>query len=342
MINEIQRSITQLVEGRHLSRDETARAFQIMMMGGATPAQMAALLVGLRIKGETVEEITGAALAMRAKMETIAAPPGAVDVCGMGGDARSTGGTLNVSSAVALVVAGCGVPVVKHGNKSVSSTSGSADVFTVLGVNVQAEKRVMEKALGEANIAFLFAPLYHKATRHVAPVRQELGLRTIFNMLGPLANPAKPVRQLMGVYDRALLEPMAQVLRELGSEIAWVVHGSDGMDELTITGESYVTELRGADMRSFTVTPEEAGLERAEAQALVGTTVEGNARELGLLLHGKRSAYRDIVLLNAAAALIVAGRAASLREGAQLAAIAIDEGHAKEALANLIRITQAI
>jgi anthranilate phosphoribosyltransferase len=338
MINEIQHLISRVAEGGNLSRDESSRAFQIMMMGGATPAQIAALLMALRIKGETVEEITGAALTLRAKMEKIAAPENAIDVCGTGGDGK---GTLNVSTAVALVVAASGVPVVKHGNKSVSSLTGSADVLAALGVNMQAGRELAEVSLKEANVCFMFAPLYHKAVRHVAPVRQELGVRTIFNLLGPLANPASPKRQLMGVYDRALLVPMTEVLRALGSEAAWVVHGSDGLDELTITGITHVAELKDGEIRSFEVTPEEAGLERVELQALKGGNAEGNARELALLLAGKRSAYRDIVLLNAAAALKVAGRVEALRDGVELAACAIDEGRAKATLANLARITSA-
>jgi anthranilate phosphoribosyltransferase len=338
MINEIQRFIARLTEGEHLTREETSRAFQIMMVGGATPAQMAALLTALRLKGETAEEITGAALTLRAKMETIAAPDGAIDVCGTGGDGQAT---LNISTAVALVVAACGVPVVKHGNKAVSSQSGSADVLAALGVNVQAEKARIELALKEANICFMYAPLYHKAMRHVAPVRQELGVRTLFNLLGPLANPAVPKRQLMGVYDKALVAPVAQVLKALGSEAAWVVHGEDGMDELTLTGETHVAELKEGEVSTFTVTPEEAGLPRAEASELKGGNAVNNARELSLMLAGKHSPYRDIVLLNSAAALKVAGRAETLPAGVALAASAIDEGRAKETLATLARITAA-
>lgn len=336
MSNEIQRFIHRVGEGRHLSRMDAQRAFQIVMSGGATPAQIAALLMGLRMKGETVAEITGAAEVLRARMETVDASQPIIDVCGTGGDGT---GTLNVSTAVAFVVAGCGVAVAKHGNKSVSSRSGSADVFAELGVNIQADKASAARALAEANICFLFAPLYHKAMRLVSPVRQELAMRTIFNLLGPLANPARPQRQLMGVYDRSLLRPLARVLQGLGSESAWVVHGSDGTDELTITGVSYVAQLRHGELREFEVSPQDAGLEVADAEALRGSSPQNNARELSLLLSGKKSPYRDMVLLNAAAALVVAGRAQNVRQGAQLAAEAVDNGRAREALAQLVTIT---
>ncbi len=329
-----------VAEGQHLSQEETTRAFQIIMNGGATPAQIAALLIGLRMKGETVGEIAGAASVMRAKMDTIPAPEGTIDVCGTGGDAgRNHGGTLNVSTAVALVVAGCGVPVAKHGNKSVSSQSGSADVLATLGVNIQTDKDRITASLHDAGICFMFAPIFHKAMRHVAPIRQELGIRTLFNLIGPLANPAMPKRQLIGVYDKALLEIMAKALRSLGSEKAWLVHGSDGMDELTLTGVSYVAELNNNEITSLEITPEAAGLERVEPGALSGKGPEHNARELSLLLNGKVSPYRDIVLLNAAAALMVADKAADLKEGAAMAAQAIDSGTAQETLANLVKIS---
>lgn len=336
----VRKFISQLAEGGHLNKDESARAFQIIMNGGATPAQIAAMLMAFRLRGETVEEITGAALAMRAKMETISAPDEVIDVCGTGGDAsRNDGATLNVSTAVSLVTAACGVPVAKHGNKSVSSSSGSADVLAALGVNIQADKSLAEASLYEAGICFMYSPLYHKAMRHVAPIRQELGIRTIFNLLGPLANPAKPRRQLLGVYDKALLQPMAEVLRGLESTKAWIVHGSDGMDELTLSGVSYIAELNNNEIRTFEITPEEAGLERVDPDALKGKTPDSNARELALLLSGKKSPYRDVVLFNSAAALIVADKAADIKQGVTTATEAIDSGKAQEALASLVRIT---
>ncbi len=336
MSNEIQHFISHIAGGSHLSRAQSGRAFQIIMAGGATPAQIAALLVGLRAKGESTGEIAGAAMAMRARMDALAGFSDSIDVCGTGGDGT---GMLNVSTAVTLVVAGCGLKVAKHGNKSVSSRSGSADVLTALGVNIQAEKAAAEKALRDAGVCFLFAPLYHKAMRHVAPVRQELAMRTIFNLLGPLANPAKPDYQLMGVYDRSLLLPMAEVLCALGSKAAWVVHGSDGADELTLTGPSHVAALNGGKIRTFTVNPQDAGLTPCTPEALEGGSPQYNAKELSLLLSGKASAYRDIVLLNASAALVVAGKAKDLLEGVGVAARSIDEGRAKAALASLVSIS---
>ncbi|HEU5048344.1 MAG TPA: anthranilate phosphoribosyltransferase [Rickettsiales bacterium] len=338
----IKEFISRLAGGEDLSQEEATRTFQIIMNGGATPAQIAAILMGLRIKGETAAEIAGSVITMRAKMETLNAPEHCIDVCGTGGDAsRESGSTLNVSTAVSLVVAACGVPVAKHGNKSVSSSSGSADVLTALGVNIQAGKDKSETALREAGICFMFAPLYHKSMRDITPVRQELGIRTLFNLLGPLANPAKPKRQLLGVYDRKLLHPMATVLKTLGSEKAWIVHGSDGMDELTISGPSHICELNGDTIRSFNISPEDAGLECAAPDALKGGTPEQNAHELSLLLTGKLSAYRDIVLLNAAAALVVADKVADIKAGADLAAEAIDTRKALETLAELARITNS-
>ena len=336
MINEIQNFIARVVEGSNLTSEEASRAFQIIMNGGATPAEIAAFLIGLRVKKETVEEITGAAITIRAKMETITAPEGAIDVCGTGGDGK---GSLNVSTAVALVVAACGVPVVKHGNKSISSKSGSADVLAALGVTTQADRETAERCLQEVGICFLFAPLYHKAMRHVAPIRQELAVRTIFNILGPLINPASPKFQLLGVYDKALLVPIAEVLRALGSEKAWVVHGSDGMDELTLSGVTHVAELKDGAITTFDVSPADAGFVIADEAELKGGNATYNAKELSLMLAGIKSPYRDIVLLNAAAALVVAGKAQSLLQGAEIATAAIDSGKAKETLASLALIT---
>ena len=335
--------LAKISEGEHLSQEEASRAFQIVMNGGATPAQIAALLMGLRRNGETVAEISGAAFAIRSKMETLTAPEGAIDVCGTGGDAaRQLGGTLNVSTAVALVVAACGVPIVKHGNKSVSSKSGSADVLQALGVNIRAEKILVEQCINEAGMGFMFAPLYHAAMRHVAPVRQELGIRTLFNLLGPLVNPAAPKFQLIGVYDKTLLVPIAEVLRELGTQKAWVVHGSDGMDELTITGHSDVVQLDNGIITGLRINPEEYGLPLAHSDALKGNDAYYNAKELSLLLAGKKSAYRDVVMLNAAAALFIAGKVETLSAGHILAAEVLDNGKAKEILAVIVRITQSV
>ena len=336
MPNNIVFVIAKLVERENLTPEEAEHAFQIIMNGGANPAQMAAFLVAMRMKGETTAEITAGAKVMRAKVTPFHAPEGAVDVCGTGGDAR---GTLNVSTAVAIVVAGCGVPVVKHGNRSVSSKSGSSDVLSALGADVNADAKLMEKSLKTSNLAFLMAPRFHTAMRHIAPVRSELGMRTIFNLLGPLANPAKPTRQVIGVYDKMWLLPIAEVLRELGSEHAWIVHGSDGLDELTTTGISHVAELKDGKIREFTITPEDAGLPLATLKDIQGGDAQHNAEALTRLLSKTASSYRDIVLLNASAALIVAGKVKNLKDGVAMAAQSIDSGNAKEALATLVTLT---
>lgn len=334
--NAIQDILATLAEGNDLSHDEATRAFQIIMNAGATPAQMGAFLLGLRVKGETVDEITAGAEVLRLKAPKVRAPVGAIDTCGTGGDAK---GTLNISTAVAFVVAGCGAPVVKHGNRGVSSRSGSADVLAELGVNLTAGIPALERALAEAGICFLMAPQFHSAMRHVAPVRQELATRTIFNLLGPLANPAAPKRQLLGVYSADWLEPLAQVLQRLGVEQAWVVHGDDGMDEISISGSSQVVELKDGQLRRFSVTPEEAGLETAPLHAIQGGDARENAIALQDVLCGAQGAYRNIVLLNAAAALIVAGKATTLTEGVALAADAIEQSRAMIALRKLVEAT---
>lgn len=337
MINTIQKYIDKVVCGEHLDAAGAENAFQIIMNGGATPAQMAAFLVALRMKGETVDEITAGARVLRIKAEPFACPEGAVDTCGTGGDAR---GTLNISTAVAIVVAACGVPVVKHGNRSISSRSGSSDVLGELQVNVNASFDTLQLALLRCNLTFLMAPRFHKAMRHVAPVRLELGLRTVFNLLGPLANPARPPYQVMGVYDRAWLRPMAEALGRLGCKRAWVVHGSDGMDELTTTGESWVAELaEDGSIREFTVNPQELGLESATLKDIEGRDPAYNAKRLRELLQGQHDAYRDIVLLNSAAVLCVAGKATDMAEGMALAAEAIDSRKARETLADFVSIT---
>jgi anthranilate phosphoribosyltransferase len=322
--------------GKPLTSAEAETAFDIMMSGNATPSQMGGFLMALRVRGETVEEITGAVRAMRAKMTRIEAPAGAIDTCGTGGDAA---GTWNISTGAALVVAACGVPVAKHGNRGVSSKSGAADVLGALGVNIDADMALIKQALWEANICFMMAPRHHSAMRHVGPTRVELGTRTIFNLMGPLSNPAGAKRQLTGVFSRAWIGPMAEVLGKLGSERAWVVHGSDGIDELTTTGPSSVAEWKDGKVTSFEVTPEEAGLPRATAADLKGGDPATNALAVNALLDGHPGAYRDVVLYNSAAALLIAGKAATLRAGVQLAAEAIDSGKARATLAKLVAIT---
>lgn len=335
-MSEFKPFIDKVAAGEKLSAEETANAFDIMMSGEATPVQIAAFLMGLRVRGETVEEITGAARTMRAKALSVTAPDGAVDTCGTGGDAK---GTYNISTCAAFVVAGAGVPVAKHGNKSVSSKSGSADVLAALGVNLDVGPEIVAKAMADAGIGFLFAPAHHSAMRHVGPTRAELGIRTVFNLLGPLSNPAGATRQVIGVFSPDWVVPLAEVLRNLGSEHVWVVHGSDGLDELTTTGPSAVAELRNGEVTSFEVTPEDAGLARATPEDLVGGDPDANADAVRDVLAGTASPFRDIVLLNAAATLIVAGKAGDLKEGAALAARSIDDGAAAASLRRLVEIT---
>jgi anthranilate phosphoribosyltransferase len=275
---------------------------------------------------------------MRASMHKVAAPPGAIDLCGTGGDGH---GTLNVSTAAAFVVAACGVPVAKHGNRNMSSRTGTADVLEALGVKIDLDARAAERCLREAGLSFLFAQAFHPAVKHVAPVRKELGFRTIFNLLGPICNPAGVPRQLLGIYARSWIEPIAHVLAKLGTEKAWVVHGSDGLDEMTTTGITHVAVLEHGKVTMREIAPEDAGLKRTTLAALKGGAPAENAAALRALLDGARGAYRDIVLLNAAAALIVADKASDLKEGTALAADAIDTGRAKAALAKLVAVSQS-
>jgi anthranilate phosphoribosyltransferase len=328
--------IGRVAAGHRLTMAEAEGAFEIMMSGNATPSQMGAFLMGLRVRGETVDEIAGAARVMRAKSLKVEAPAGAIDTCGTGGDAS---GTYNVSTAASLVVAASGVPVAKHGNRALSSKSGAADVLTALGVNIDADMKLVKRALFEAGIGFLMAPRHHSATRHVMPTRVELGTRTIFNLLGPLSNPAGTKRQLVGVFGKDWVEPMAKVMGLLGIEKAWVVHGSDGIDEITTVGPTHVAALEDGKVRTFEVTPEEAGLPRATSEQLKGGDPKHNADALRGVLAGDKNPYRDIVLLNAGAALIVAGKAVTLKDGAALAARSIDSGAAASTLAKLVAIS---
>jgi len=321
-----------------LSRAEAEEAFDTIMAGEATPAQIAGFLVALAMRGETVDEIAGAATAMRARAARVTAPEGAIDIVGTGGDGK---GTLNISTAAAFVVAGAGVPVAKHGNKALSSRSGAADALTEMGVNVMVPAAVAERALAECGICFMMAPMHHSAMRHVQPVRIELGVRTVFNILGPLTNPAGVKRQLTGAFSAHLLRPMAETLKALGSEAAWLVHGSDGTDELSIAGPSTVVALSEGAITEFEVSPEDAGLPTHPFEAILGGRPEENAAAFRALLEGQPSPYRDAVVLNSAAALVVAGRAAGLAEGARLAAESLDSGAAKAKIEALAAATQA-
>jgi len=327
--------LAKLVDGRVLSTDEARDFFAACLRGEPTPAQVAAAVTALRVRGETVDEIAAFATAMRDAARTLDHPYDAIDTCGTGGDGQHT---FNISTAAALVLAGAGLKVAKHGNRALSSRSGSSDVLAALGVNLAATPEQQRRALDHAGIAFLFAPHYHGAMRHVGPVRAEIGFRTVFNLLGPLSNPAGARRQVMGVYDPRLLEPLAEVLGQLGAKRAWTVHGQ-GLDELTTTGSTEVAEWKDGAVRRFTVSPAEAGLPTATIDDLRGGDAEENAAALRALLDGAPGAYRDVVLLNAAAALIVADRAADLHEGAALAASVIDDGRASQALARLVEAT---
>lgn len=327
--------LAKLVDGRTLTAEEAGDFFAACLRGEPTPAQVAAAVTALRIRGETVEEIAAFAQAMRDAATTLDHPYDVIDTCGTGGDGAHT---FNISTAAALVLAGAGLKVAKHGNRAMSSKSGSSDVLGVLGVDLTAGLAQQRQALDEAGIAFLFAPAYHGAMRHVGPVRAEIGFRTVFNLLGPLSNPAGAKRQVMGVYDPRLLEPLAEVLGRLGAIRAWTVHGQ-GLDELTTTGPTEVAEWKDGAVRRFEVTPEDAGLPRADLESLRGGDAETNAAALTALLAGQTGPYRDVVLLNAAAALVVADKASDLKEGVALAAAAIDDGRAAGALAGLARIT---
>lgn len=337
-MDDLKSILGKVATGASLSRDEAAAAFDAMMSGEATPSQMGGLLMALRVRGETVDEITGAVTAMRSKMLTVAAPPDAVDIVGTGGDGS---GSVNVSTCAAFIVSGTGLPVAKHGNRALSSRSGAADVLASLGVRIDLRPEQVGSCVRECGIGFMFAPAHHPAMKNVGPTRVELATRTIFNLLGPLSNPAGVKRQMVGVFSRQWVQPLAQVLKNLGSESAWVVHGSDGLDEITLTGPTFVSALHNGEIRNFEVTPEEAGLPRCEAGALKGGDSDANAIALQSVLDGKPSPYRDVALMNAAAALVVAGRAKDLKEGVAIGTKSIDSGAANARLKHLIAVSNA-
>jgi len=330
--------LADLADGAILSAERSEEAFEIIMSGSADLAQMAAFIMALRLRGETVDEIAGGARVLRSKADHLAAPEGSVDTCGTGGDGI---GTYNISTASAIVAAAAGASVAKHGNRSVSSKSGSADVLMALGANLEVGQARNEASLKENNFAFMFAPAHHKAMRHVAPARGSLQLRTIFNLLGPLANPAQTKRQVLGVFDRKWLRPMAEVLAKLGSEHVWVVHGSDGLDEITTTGSSYVAELKNGKITEFEVAPEAVGLKRSTLEELKGGDAEENAKAMLDLFGGNKSAYRDIVLMNTSAALVVADIAKDFADGVEIAAKTIDSGAATTALKKWVSYTNS-
>jgi anthranilate phosphoribosyltransferase len=333
---ELRQLIQKVSGGATLTEDEIRSALEQMTAGAATPAQMGAFLMALRVRGETVDEIAGAAQMLRAKMNRVEVVPDAIDIVGTGGD---THGTYNISTCAALVAAGAGVKIAKHGNRRVSSKSGASDVLSELGVKLEVPAETIARCVNEAGVGFLWAPLHHPALKHWAPIRGELGIRTIFNLLGPICNPAGVKRQVVGVFSWHWVEPIAHVLKSLGAEHVWVVHGHDGLDELTTTGATDVAELKGGKVTVFEVTPADAGLPPAKLSDLKGGDEKENAAAIRDVLAGKKTPLRDIAVLNAAAALIVADKATNLLDGAALAAHAIESGAAKRALERLVAIS---
>ncbi|HEY8384244.1 MAG TPA: anthranilate phosphoribosyltransferase [Microvirga sp.] len=330
--------LAKVATGASLTREEARAAFDDLLSGEVTPAQGGAFLMALRVRGEALDEIVGAASAMRGRMTRVRAPANAIDIVGTGGDHS---GSYNISTLASIIVAGCGVPVAKHGNRAASSRSGAADVLTALGVKIGLDPAGLERCLAEAGLCFMFAQAHHASMRHVAPVRVELGTRTLFNLLGPLSNPAGVQRQLLGVFSEVWLEPLTAVLKELGTERVWTVHGSDGLDEITTTGPTHVAALENGTIRRFTIHPQEVGIALANPGDLKGADPEHNAAELRAVLDGAKTAYRDVAVLNAAASLVVAGEAEDLGEGVARAAQALDNRTAKGALERLIKASNA-
>src|ERR671913_2360989 len=330
--------IAKVATGAALTREEARAAFGTLLSGEVTPAQAGGFLMALRVRGEALDEIVGAVSAMRGRMLRVEAPKDAIDIVGTGGDQS---GSYNISTLAAMIVAGCGVKVAKHGNRAASSRSGAADVLTALGVKLGLDPAGLERCLEAAGLCFMFAQPHHASMRHVAPVRVELGTRTLFNLLGPLSNPAGVPRQLLGVFSEVWLEPLTQVLKELGSERVWTVHGSDGLDEITTTGPTHVAALENGSLRRFTITPEEVGLPVARPDDLKGGDPAHNAAQLRAVLDGERTPYRDVAVLNAAASLVVAEAAATLGEGMARAAQAVDSGAARATLDRLIAVSNA-
>nr|MEC9422006.1 anthranilate phosphoribosyltransferase [Pseudomonadota bacterium] len=325
--------IAKVSDGHALSPEEAREAFEVILSGSATPSQLGGFLMALRVRGESIAEVTGAVATMRSKMIPVRAPANAMDIVGTGGD---NSGSYNISTCTALVVAGSGVPVAKHGNRSLSSKSGAAEALAELGVNIDIDARKISDCINRAGIGFMFAPLHHAAMKHVGPTRMELGTRTIFNLLGPLTNPAGVKRQMVGVFARKWVEPLAEALRELGSEKAWVVHGSDGMDEITTTGPTAIAELKNGTIRSVEISPEDVGLAVSDPKDLKGGLPSENANALRDVLAGSKNAYRDVVLFNAAASLLVADKVETLKDGVELAAQSIDSGSAADTLEKLV------
>jgi anthranilate phosphoribosyltransferase len=337
-MNELKPLIARIADGKSLSRDEAHAAFTILMSGEATPSQIGALLMGLRIRGETVDEISGAVSAMRDKMLKVSAPTDAIDIVGTGGDSS---GSYNISTCAAFVAAAAGLKVAKHGNRALSSKSGSADVLIALGVKLDTPPEKISSCITEAGLGFMFAPQHHSSMKHVGPTRVELGTRTIFNLLGPLSNPAGVKRQVTGVYSKAWVEPLAHVLKSLGSEACWICHGEGGMDEIVPTGTTWISELKNGDIRSFELTPEQAGLQRSNPSELKGGDAAENAEALRSVLSGKPSAFSDAAVLTAAAALVVAGKSKTIKDGVTVARDAIASGRAAKTLTTLVEVSNS-
>lgn len=337
-MSDLKPFIAKIADGNPLTLDEARSTFDIIMSGKATPSQIGAVLMGLRLRGETVDEITGAVLTMRDKMLPVVAPADAIDIVGTGGDAS---GTYNVSTCAALVTAGTGLPVAKHGNRALSSKSGAADTLASLGVNIEASPELISRCITEAGCGFMFAPAHHAAVRHVGPSRVELATRTIFNLLGPMSNPASVKRQIIGVYARQWVEPLAHVMAKLGSEAVWITHGEGGLDEITPTGTTWVSELKDGKVTSFEIEPEDAGVQRRTLDELKGGDADYNARALRGVLNGDRNAFRDAAVMTAGAALLVAGRARDLKDGTAQAEASIDEGRALKVLEKLVEVSNS-
>jgi anthranilate phosphoribosyltransferase len=337
-MSELKSLLAKVADGKSLSREESRNAFNVLMSGEATPSQIAGLLMAMRVRGETVDEITGAVEVMREKMMRVTAPADALDIVGTGGDAS---GSYNISTCAAFIAAGAGLRVAKHGNRALSSRSGAADVLTALGVKVDATPDVITACISEAGLGFMFAPAHHSSMKHVGPTRVELGTRTIFNLLGPLSNPAGVKRQVTGVFAKSWVEPLAHVLKNLGSESCWICHGEGGMDEIVPTGTSWIAELKDGEIKSFTITPEEVNIKRADASELKGSDAAQNAEALRGVLKGDPSAFADAAMMTSGAALVIAAKAKSLVDGIALSREAIKNGAAADSLNRLIKVSNA-
>jgi anthranilate phosphoribosyltransferase len=335
-MSELKPLLAKVADGKALTREEAKTAFNVLMSGEATPSQIAGLLMALRVRGETVDEITGAVEVMREKMLRVAAPPDAIDIVGTGGDAS---GSYNVSTCAAFVAAGAGLSVAKHGNRALSSKSGAADVLMALGIKIDVPPEKISECVREAGVGFMFAPAHHSSMKHVGPTRVELGTRTIFNLLGPLSNPAGVKRQVTGVFSRAWVEPLAHVLKNLGTEACWIAHGEGGFDEIVPTGTTYVAELKNGEVRSFEITPEQVGVTRSNASDLKGGEATQNAEALSAVLDGKPSAFADAAVMTAGAALLVAGKENNLKSAVGVAREAVKSGAARKRLQKLVEVS---